>query len=69
MISRKLLAAIKLHTEPAYRLAQKARVNPTVLSKLMCGYQPVKDGDKRIIAIGNLLGINSQDCFEGEDAK
>ena len=69
MISNKLKAAIKLHTEPAYRLAQKAGVNPTVLSKLMRGYQPVKDGDKRIIAIGNLLGINSQDCFEGEDAK
>ena len=69
MISRKLLAAIKLHTEPAYRLAQKADINPAVLSKLMRGYQPVKDGDKRIIAIGNLLGINSQDCFEGEDAK
>ena len=69
MISNKLKAAIKLHTEPAYRLAQKAGVNPTVLSKLMRGYQPVKDGDKRIIAIGNLLGINSQDCFEGDDAK
>jgi hypothetical protein len=69
MISNKLKAAIKLHTEPAYRLAQKAGVNPSVLSKLMRGYQPVKDGDKRIIAIGNLLGINSQDCFEGEDAK
>ena len=69
MISNKLKAAIQLHTEPAYRLAQKAGVNPTVLSKLMRDYQPVKDGDKRIIAIGNLLGINSQDCFEGEDAK
>ena len=69
MISNKLKAAIKLHTEPAYRLAQKAGVNPSILSKLMRGYQPVKNGDKRIIAIGNLLGINSQDCFEGEDAK
>ena len=67
MISRKLLAAIKLHNEPAYKLAQKANVNPSVLSKLMCGYQPVEDGDKRIEAIGSLLGINPKDCFDEED--
>ena len=69
MISRKLLAAIKLHPEPAYRLAQKADINPSVLSKLMRGYQPVEVGDKRIEAIGSLLGINPQDCFDEEDVK
>lgn len=69
MISRKLFAAIKLHSKPAYRLAQKAGVNPSVLSKLMRGYQPVKNGDKRITAIGKLLGFSSQDCFDEEDSK
>jgi hypothetical protein len=69
MISRKLLAAIKLHTEPAYRLAQKARVNPSVLSKLMRGYTPVVDGDERIMAVGELLGFSPNDCFEKEDSQ
>ena len=64
MISIKLLAAIKLHPEPAYRLAQKAGVNPSVLSKLMRGYTPVEDGDERIIAVGKLLGFTSKECFE-----
>ena len=67
MVSRKLLAAIKLHPEPAYRLAQEAGVNPSVLSKLMRGYQPVEVGDKRIEAIGNLLGISPHDCFDEEN--
>lgn len=66
MISTKLKVAIKFHSEPAYRLAQKVEMNPSVLSKLMTGYQQVEDGDKRIEAIGSLLGINPQDCFEEE---
>ena len=66
MISRKLLAAIKLHREPAYTLAQKAGVNPSVLSKLMRGYTPVEDGDERIVAVGKLMGFSSEECFESE---
>lgn len=68
MISRKFLAEIKLHPEPAYKLAQKAGINPSVLSKLMNGYQPVKDDDKRIMAVGKLLGLSPRDCFEQEAA-
>ena len=68
MVSKNLLIAIKLHAQPAYRLAQKAGVNPCVLSKLLTGYQPVKIGDKRILAVGKLLGFDPQDCFEREVA-
>ena len=54
MISRKFLVAIKLHPEPAYRLAQRAGVNPVVLSKLMNGIIPTKNGDPRITKVGKI---------------
>jgi len=64
MISRKLIIAIKLGAEPAYRVAQRAGVNPSTLSKLLCGICPVKRGDPRIIAIGRVLGFAEEDCFQ-----
>ena len=71
MVSRKLKVAIKLADEPAYRIAQKAGLDPSTLSKLMCGIVPVKPGDPRVVAIGQVVGIPAQECFEsgGADAK
>ncbi len=37
MISRRFLVELKLHPEPAYRIAQQAGVNPSTLSKLIHG--------------------------------
>lgn len=64
MISQTMRAAIKLGETPAYKIAQQAGLNPTTLSKLMCGITPVKDNDPRIIAVGKILGIPAKDCFE-----
>ena len=63
-ISRKFLIQLKLHQLPAYRIAQKAGVNPTTLSRLINGIDPVKPADPRIIAVGQVLGIPPMDCFE-----
>lgn len=64
MISQTMKAAIKLGDTPAYKIAQRAGLNPSTLSKLMCGIIPVKDNDSRIIAVGKILGIPASDCFE-----
>jgi len=49
---------------PAYRLAQMARINPNELYKLMSGISQIKPGDPRIIAVGKILGLSAEDCFE-----
>ena len=64
MVSHKLIAALKLGDEPAYKIAQKAGLDPSTLSKIICGITKVKIGDKRVIAVGQLLGISEKDCFE-----
>jgi transcriptional regulator with XRE-family HTH domain len=64
MISEKLRAAIKLNHKPAYKIAQKAGVDPSALSKLVCGIIKVKPGDPRLIRVGKVLGISADECFQ-----
>ncbi len=64
MISEKLRAAIKLNSIPAYKIAQEAGIDPSVLSKLICGIVKIKKGDQRVIAVGHVLGIPPSECFE-----
>jgi hypothetical protein len=64
MISKKLRAAVKLANEPAYKIAQRASVQPAVLSRLMCGIDLPKPNDPRLIAVGKVLGLQPWECFE-----
>jgi hypothetical protein len=63
MVSEKLRAAIKLGDRPAYKIAQEAGIDPSTLSKLICGIVKVKPGDQRVVKIGKILGLNSTECF------
>ena len=67
IVSRKLVAAIKLNSEPAYKIAWKANLNPTMLSKLLNGIERPKPDDPRIIAVGAVLDIPPAECFQQED--
>jgi hypothetical protein len=64
MVSQKLRAAIKLGDTPAYKLAQQAGLNPSTLSKLICGIEQPKPGDPRVISVGRILGLEPEECFE-----
>lgn len=64
VVSEKLKVAIKLNPKPAYQIAWSAEVNPNVLSKLINGIERVQPEDQRIIAVGKVLGIPSEECFE-----
>ncbi len=66
MISRRLKIMIKLSEEPAYKLAQKAGLNPSTLSKLICGIEEVKPNDLRVISVGRVLGLRPEECFEDD---
>jgi hypothetical protein len=62
--SRTLIEALKLHSEPAYRVAWRAGVHPNTLSKIVSGYIRPRVADPRVIAVGKELGLEPADCFE-----
>jgi transcriptional regulator with XRE-family HTH domain len=62
--SYRFRARLKLHKLPAYQIAQHADVDPATLSKLVHGAIAVKPGDERVIAVGRILGLEPEDCFE-----
>ncbi|OEU62874.1 MAG: hypothetical protein BBJ57_03485 [Desulfobacterales bacterium PC51MH44] len=64
MVSQKLKIAIKLADEPSYKIAHKAGINPSTLSKIVCGIVKVKPGDSRVLRVGEVLGIKPEECFE-----
>ncbi len=68
-ISRKFIEAVKLAEIRQYKICQKARpsLHPTVLSRLMNGIEKVKDNDARVVAIGRVLGLKPNECFEPEN--
>ena len=63
-ISQKLKAAVKLSDLPAYKIAQQANLDPSTLSKLICGITKIKPQDHRVIAVGHVLGIPPDECFQ-----
>jgi transcriptional regulator with XRE-family HTH domain len=64
MVSEKLRAAIKLGNIQAYKVAHEAGIDPSTLSKLICGIIKVKHGDERVIKIGKVLGLPPDECFQ-----
>lgn len=63
-VSQKFIAALKLSSLPAYKIAWSAGVNPTMLSKLINGIERPKPRDPRIINVGRVLGIPADECFD-----
>ena len=63
-VSQLFRDAVKLSPVVNYRLALAAGVYPTTLSKIINGAQPVKPGDKRVLAVGRLLNLSPEECFE-----
>jgi hypothetical protein len=66
MISDKFKLAIKTSPFKAYEIAHQAEIHPSVLSRIICGIEKVRPDDKRVIAVGRILGIEDDDCFEEE---
>lgn len=64
MLSRRFVETLKLHPEPAYKVAWRAGLHPATLSKLIHGAERVRERDERIVAVGRELGLEPEDCFE-----
>ncbi len=66
-LSQQFLIRLKLNDLPAYKIAQRAGVNPTTLSRLINGIDRVRLEDPRIIAVGEIMGLSESECFERLD--
>lgn len=62
-VSRRLYEAVKLFPDPAYRVAQRAGVNPTVLSRLLHGNAQIRLGDPRVLAVARVVGVPPEHAF------
>jgi len=65
-ISQKLVATVRLSQLRQYKIATRANLTSSALSRLLCGIDKIKDNDPRIIRVGQVLGIPPQDCFDAE---
>ena len=63
-ITRKFYEAVKLADRPAYKIAQEAKVDPGVLSGILTGRLKVWPNDRRVIAVGKVLGLSPEECLE-----
>ncbi len=64
MVSGKLKNAVLTSEHKGYIIAQLAGVHPSMLSQLINNILNVKEDDPRVIAIGKVVGINPEECFE-----
>jgi len=69
MISNKLFIALKTSSIPNYKIAQAAGVHPNWISKVLHKAVKIRQGDPRLLKIGELLGLKPEDIFEKEGQK
>ena len=63
-VSRLLKNTVKLSDRRDYVIAHAAGLHPSTLSRLINGIEIPKVRDPRIIAIGRVLGIPPNECFD-----
>ena len=68
-VSRRFYEAVKLADRPSYRIAIEAGIHPVLLSKIIHGYERIRPNDRRVLAVGKVLGLRPEDCFSSEEGK
>lgn len=63
-ISDKFKMAIKTAEIPIYEIAHRAGIHPVALYKISCGHDRPESGDRRVLAVAQVLGLKGEDCFE-----
>ncbi len=65
--SKLLCDMIRLNKRRAYKTAYLAGLHPVTLSKLINFIEPIKRDDPRILAVGRVLGLPPEECFEEDE--
>lgn len=55
MVSKELQAAVKLSDMKSYEIAHAANLHPSTLSRIVCGIEKVKNGDRRVLKVAAVL--------------
>ena len=55
--------------ERQYEIARAIGEQPATISTLLRNIAPVRDDDPRVLALGRLLGIPDEECFEPVDTR
>ena len=63
-ISEKLWVAVRLSRLKGYEIANQAGIHPATLSRLLWEIKTVRPNDPRVVAVGKVLGLHSEECFE-----
>lgn len=66
MLSTRLIHAVKLHSEPQWRLAHRAGVHPSTLSRWMNRVEVPRRDDPRLIRLAAQVAVPLEDCFTVE---
>ena len=67
--STRFLTNLKLHPEPAYKLAIDAGMNPSSLSLMVHGGKKIDPNDPCLQHLGILLGVSPDEMFDGSQEK
>jgi transcriptional regulator with XRE-family HTH domain len=63
MMNERLRLAVYMSPRRAYQIAQEAGMDPSTLSKWMCGISKPRPNDKRVIAVCKVLGVDPDEIF------
>lgn len=63
-ISEKFWVAVKTSHLRGYEIANLAGIHPTTLSKLLWEIKSLNSQDQKVIAVGKVLGLEPDECFE-----
>ena len=63
-ISQQLRAKVRLDSRRQYRLAQMIEVDPSLLSAWVNDIVLPRAGDARVVALGRIVGVPPDHCFE-----
>ena len=66
-LSDKFLLCVKLNELPQYRIAQRAKVNPNDLSRLIRGIEQIRFEDARIHRVAAVLGLSREEAFVDDE--
>jgi len=62
--SKEFKIAVLLSPLKQYQIAQIAGIHPSTFSKMLSGAERIKRRDPRIIAVGRVIGIRPENCFD-----